>query len=127
MSILHIHFEPDAGAADRESLARFRQAIDRAERGETVNAEEHVSFESIEGLFAMLTPKRLDLLRHLHAVPTRSVKALAEALARDYRRVHDDVAALASIGLIQREGTALRAPYGEIRFAFSLGAHPAAA
>ena len=64
-----------------------------------------------------MTPKRMALLRHLHRHPARSVKALAESLGRDYRRVHDDVTALTAIGLIVRQGTTLRAPHSEIRFA----------
>jgi predicted transcriptional regulator len=55
------------------------------------------------------------------------VKALAEALDRDYRRVHDDVVALERIGLVERDGTALRAPHSEIRFALRLDDEPAVA
>ena len=50
MSIIHIHFEPDTDAADQQSLARFRDAIARCDRGERIEAEEYVTFESIEGL-----------------------------------------------------------------------------
>ena len=127
MSIIYIHFEPDTDAADQQSLARFRDAIARYDRGEHIEAEEHVTFESIEGLFAMLTPKRMELLRHLHQHPAPSIKSLAEALGRDYKRVHEDVAALISIGLIARDGTRLRAPHSEIRFALNFGQQPAAA
>jgi predicted transcriptional regulator len=126
MSTVTIHFEPDRAEADRQSLARLLEADARYNRGEHINAEEHITFESIEGLFALLTPKRLELLRHLHQHPARSVKSLAEALGREYRRVHDDVAALSRIGLIVREGTSLRAPHSELRFALRLD-QPAAA
>jgi predicted transcriptional regulator len=107
-------------------LARLLQADAHYNRGEHVEAEEHITLESIERLFALLTPKRLELLRHLHRHPARSVKSLAATIGREYRRVHDDVAALSQIGLIERRGTALRAPHSEIRFALRLD-QPAAA
>jgi predicted transcriptional regulator len=47
-------------------------------------------------------------------------------LGRDYRNVHADVVALESAGLIERDGTTLRAPHSEIRFALRLD-EPAAA
>ncbi|HWX51551.1 MAG TPA: hypothetical protein VNZ61_26210 [Roseomonas sp.] len=126
MSRVTIHFTPDRAQADHDSLARLLDADARYNRGERVEAEDHITFESFEALLSLLSPKRLELLRQLHHHPTRSTRALAEALGRDYRRVHEDVAALAQLGLIAREGTALRAPYGEITFALSLG-EPAAA
>jgi predicted transcriptional regulator len=126
VSTVTIHFEQDQAEADRQSLARLLEADARYNRGEHVEAEEHITFESIEGLFALLTPKRLELLRHLHRYPARSIKSLAETIGREYRRVHDDVAALSQIGLIERRGTALRAPHSEIRFALRLD-QPAAA
>jgi len=45
-----------------------------------------------------LSPKRLELLRAVHDSPARSVKALAERLGRDYKRVHEDVETLTASG-----------------------------
>jgi predicted transcriptional regulator len=127
MSKVTIHFAADRQKADHDSLARLLEADARYNRGEEVEAEDHVTFESFEMLLSALSPKRLELLRHLHQHPARSTKALAKAVDRDYRRVHDDVAALAQIGLIERDGTALRAPHDEIAFALSLSAPAKAA
>ena len=87
----------------------------RAERGETVNAR-HLSFDSFETLARALTPKRLELLRHLHRTPAASINALAKSVGRDYRRVHEDVEALVAAGLVDREedGTGLTVPYDAI-------------
>jgi predicted transcriptional regulator len=107
---LDIHVDESA-----EGMAqRFIAAWHRAERGEAVD-EHHLSFESWESLAKLLTPRRLELLRHLrrHAVP--SIAELARALGRDYKRVHADVEALAAAGLIDRTPAGLRADYGEIR------------
>jgi predicted transcriptional regulator len=98
-----------------EAMARrFVDAWHRAERGEAVD-ERHLSFESWEGLARVLTPKRLELLRHLHQHPAPSIAELARALKRDYKRVHMDVEALSAAGLIDCAPAGLRADYIEIR------------
>jgi predicted transcriptional regulator len=77
--------------------------------------ERHLSFESWEGLSRVLTTKRLELLRHLRRHPAASVAALARAIGRDYKRVHEDVEALAESGLLTRDERSLRTGYDEIR------------
>jgi predicted transcriptional regulator len=42
------------------------------------------------------------------------VKALAERLGRDYKRVHQDVETLTAAGLLQRENGSVSAPYDAI-------------
>ena len=54
---VHLHVESLAASG-----RRFVDAWRRAERGEAVH-EEHLSFESFEGLPATLSPKRIELLR----------------------------------------------------------------
>ncbi len=81
---------------------RFIGAWHRAEAGQLTEEEKHLTFTTLEGLLATLTPKRLALLRTLHAEPQASVRALAARLQRDYHRVHDDVVALQAEGLVSR-------------------------
>ncbi len=90
--------------------ARAIDAWHRMERGETVR-ERHVGFETWETMVRVLTPKRLELLRHLHQSPAKNIRTLAQAVGRDYRRVHEDVEALAAAGLIDRVKDGLRADY----------------
>jgi predicted transcriptional regulator len=59
-------------------------------------------------------PKRLELLRAVHDSPARSVKALAERLGRDYKRVHEDVETLTASGLLLCENGNVTAPYDTI-------------
>jgi hypothetical protein len=47
----------------------------------------------------------------------RSVLALARALGRDYKRVHEDVEALVAAGLLDRNDAGLRADYDAIQIA----------
>ena len=80
------------------------------ERGEAVR-ERHVGFSDWETMVRVLSPKRLELLRHLHSNPAKNIRALALALGRDYRRVHEDVAALEAAGLLERDKAGVRAEY----------------
>ena len=107
---LDIHLDESAEAMAR----RFIDAWHRAERGEAVD-ERHLSFESSGGFARVLTPRRLELLRHLHRHSVPSIAELARALKRDYKRVHTNIEALAAAGLIDFTPAGLRADYGEIR------------
>lgn len=110
---LQIH----VGEALADFGSRFVDACRRAELGELTpeTAEFHLSFESFAAFASVMTPKRLELLRHVHRHPPRSVRALAQALGRDYRRVHDDVEALAAAGLLERGPEGPRAEYDTVR------------
>ena len=92
---------------------RFVDAWRRAEAGELRGdtAEVHLGFATWEDMVRVLSPKRLELLRHLHRNPAGSVRQLAASLGRDYRRVHDDVVALERAGLLERDENGLRAEY----------------
>ena len=116
MSKLYLHSGEGVEAAAR----RFIDAWERAERGEAVEPETHVTFESWAGLTSVLTPKRVDLLRHLHRHPAATVADLARALGRDYKRVREDVEDLAAAGLIERSANGVRATYDEIRTVIAL-------
>ena len=67
------------------------------------NAELHIGFESWETMVRMLSSKRLELLRQLRRHPAKSIRALAQTLGRDYRRVHEHVEALEAAGLLDRD------------------------
>jgi predicted transcriptional regulator len=96
-----------------ESGRRFVEAWRRAERGERVR-EEHLSFESFEGLIATLSPKRIELIRFVRQRPNLSIAALARELGRDYKRVHGDVRVLEAAGLLEEDAAGLRAPFAGV-------------
>ena len=79
------------GGSLKDDLAAFRSAWERAERGEAVQPERALAFESWERLASVMTGERYRLLRHLHAQPEPSVSALARHLGRHLRRVQEDV------------------------------------
>lgn len=108
------------GSVD-EMGKRFIGAWHRLERGEKVR-ETNLTFFSLETMMATLSPKRLELLRHVHRQPAHTVAGLAKTLGRDYKRVHDDVTALAHAGLLVRDENGIRAPYDSVRANVSLEA-----
>jgi|SRR5579871_770283 len=92
---------------------RFVSAWRRLESGDKVR-ERHVTFPDLPAMLNALTPRRLELLRDVHREPAASVRALAERLGRDYKRVHEDVKTLTASGLLQREGNSVSTPYDAI-------------
>ncbi len=66
-------------------------------------AIERVYFHDFKTLLRYLTPKRLVLLEELHKAGPMSVLALAKLLRRSYKNVYDDVSALLTAGLIERD------------------------
>lgn len=114
MSKLNVH----VGGA-RDMGRRFAAAFDRAQAGENFE-ERHATFLSLEEMLAALSPKRLEMLRHLHRESAESVKALATALNRDYKRVYEDVVILENAGLIVREEGRLSAPWDTLSAEVSL-------
>ena len=98
---------------------RFSQAWNRAAAGEAVD-ETHVTFLTIQTMLETLSPRRLDLLRHVRQHGANNVRELAQALARDYKNVHQDVAVLEATGLLIRDGRKLSAPWDELQAHVSL-------
>ena len=83
----------------------FIDAWKRAERGESVEAEYKLNFESLETLLKILTPGRWLLLKSLRKNGPMSIRSLANMLERDYKNVHTDVRLLEQVGLINRTET----------------------
>lgn len=95
----HIHI----GVEDAErGFDRFIEAWHRAEKRDVNAPEVHLNFEDFSMLIALLTPRRLELLKQVRQIGPISVRALSKALSRDYKNVHSDTAALEEAGLIAR-------------------------
>ena len=102
-----------------EVVESFKDDIGRFELGETVQ-EDHLTFENWKALFNVLTPKRYELLQHVHRNPEPSVRALSRSLDRDFKRVYEDVKALADVGLLEWGEDGLRAEYAAIETSIAL-------
>jgi predicted transcriptional regulator len=108
------------GGTLKDDLAAFRSSWERADRGEPVQPERVLAFESWEGLSAVMTGERYRLLRHLHAQPEQSVSALARHLGRHLRRVQEDVRVLENAGLVDRSQGMVRAAADRISVGIEL-------
>jgi predicted transcriptional regulator len=63
----------------------------RCDSGKHFEADELITIQSIEALLSILTPKRIELLRHMHRIFAQSITSLAETLGRAVKSVDDDV------------------------------------
>ena len=91
------------GVGDSVTTAKgFIDAWKRVERGEKVEAEHRLDFESLESLLKTLTSGRWVLLKKLRKMGPMSVRALASELKRDYKNVHTDIKKMEYIGLVSR-------------------------
>ena len=108
MKRIYVEVVTSAGA-----LKRFERTWKRIARGG--NEDATIGLGSIAELGALLTPKRLELLRRVAESPGLSIRALAGTLRRDYKNVHTDVCELEASHLLERDARGLvRAPYDEI-------------
>ena len=98
---------------------RFARAWKRAKAGDVVD-QTQITFLDVQTMFETLSPRRLDLLRHVRQHGAGNVRALAQTLSRDYKNVHQDVATLQSAGLLLRDGRKLTAPWDELQANVSL-------
>ncbi len=98
---------------------RFVSAWKRAEAGERVD-EQHITFFNLEALLGTLSPKRLALLKAVRRSSHPSVASLARHLARDYKRVHKDVDALVTAGLLVRDDQGIHTEFDELHAILSL-------
>jgi len=108
---IHIRKASDALAAARNGfLAAWKTGEYQGE---------HFDFESPAALFRVLTPKRWELIECLQNTGPLGVRALARALGRDVKRVHDDAAAMIEVGMIEKTPDGkLVVPFDEIRADF---------
>lgn len=80
---------------------RFAAAWKAGEAGREVGRD-HVTFLSLEAFMAAMSPRRLELMRHLRRHGPMSVRRLAGELSRDYKSVHREVTMLTASGLVER-------------------------
>ena len=102
------------GGTFDQAAARFVDVWDKALRGDEIEAQDIITVVSWSQLSSVMTDKRHELLRHLHAHPTSSIRGLARELGREYKRVHADVTALVDAGLIDKDGRMLKVEYSRI-------------
>ncbi len=114
---LKITMTPDWRAALR---AAGKRAISRSYQGEVLN------FESAGSFFGKLTGRRWYLVHALQGQRAMPVRNLARRVARNVRRVHDDVEVLAELGLVEHtDSGGVECPFEDVLINMRLTApHP---
>ncbi|QAU14539.1 transcriptional regulator (plasmid) [Halorubrum sp. BOL3-1] len=110
--------------SDSEQAHR-QEALDRLDRWEAGEEVPHViNFQNPSDLRALLTDRRVELLRSIMAERPDSIRQLADRLDRDVKTVHDDLQVLAEYDIVHFEqaGRAKRAfvPYDTIEVSLEI-------
>ncbi len=89
----------------KESLRDFAETWKKLEAGKKVKKEEGIYFNSIDTMRAVLTNKRLQILKVIREQKPSSVYELAKILGRDLKNVNQDLKLLSDVGLVTLEKT----------------------
>lgn len=96
----------EVGGTGEAMGRRFIEAWHRVEAGDRTPAEPVMILEDWQTFLTTFSEARLALMHDLaERGSAPSIRALADRLGRDYRRVHDDVSGLLAAGVLKREGT----------------------
>jgi predicted transcriptional regulator len=87
----------------KESLGDFATSWKKLEAGKRVKKEEGIYFESVDAMRAVLTNKRLLILKTIKEKEPGSVYELAKLLNRDLKNISQDIKLLAEVGLVTLE------------------------
>lgn len=87
----------------KESLGDFVRTWGKLEAGEKVKKEEGIYFESIDTMRAILTNKRLLILKTIKEKEPHSIYELAKILKRDIKNINQDLKLLSDVGLVTLE------------------------
>lgn len=116
---LTITLQPDWRGALRAAGLRARAG---SYQGETLN------FETPGAFFGRLTKLRWALIHALQGQGELAVRELARRVGRDVRRVHEDVLALAELGLVERtEAGGVLCPFARVHVDLVMQQQPLAA
>ncbi|GAA4336543.1 transcriptional regulator [Pigmentiphaga soli] len=105
-------------ASQEDVTRRFLAAFD----GEPQGA--HISFESPEVLWKVLTAKRWGILQAMAGQGGMPIREVARRVGRDVKAVHADVHALLKAGILDRAGTGVAFPYDAVHVDFTLQGAP---
>ncbi len=87
----------------KESLGDFVRTWGKLEAGGKIKKEEGIYFESIDTMRAILTNKRLLILKTIREKEPNSIYELAKILRRDIKNINQDLKLLSDVGLVTLE------------------------
>jgi predicted transcriptional regulator len=101
-------------ASNEQMHRRALEAARKLTAGAAQATDLRIGFESATQLLSELSAERLRTLQTLRREGTQSIYALAKTLDRNYSNVHGDVSRLIALGLVERVGDGVRAPFDEL-------------
>jgi predicted transcriptional regulator len=110
---LTVRLEPDWRSGIRATL---RTGKAKTYQGETL------AFETPAAFFGKLTERRWELVRALQGKEAMSIREIAGLVGRDIKRVHEDVAVLIELGLLERTDDGVACPFDRIHVDIELKA-----
>ena len=97
--------------------------VAKAMKGQRVDKEARISFDTPELLWEVLTSKRWDILKALCGAGPVSIREAARRVSRDVKAVHGDVVALLAAGVLQRtDDGKIEFPFEAVKVEFLLQA-----
>jgi predicted transcriptional regulator len=99
-----------------EVSGRMRRAFAGEEQGAFIN------FASVDLLWRIITPKRLEILRTLAGEEALSIREVARRVGQDVKAVHRDVRGLVDAGLVDETAAGVRFGYRAVHVDFTLDA-----
>ncbi len=84
---------------------------------------EYLNFEAPAQFFGKLTERRWEIIRHMQSANAMSVRELARRLARDPKRVLEDIRVLIQLGIFEKnEDDKIVCPFADIHVDMHLAA-----
>lgn len=97
--------------------------VAKAMKGQPVDKEARISFDTPELLWEVLTAKRWEILKALCGAGPVSIREAARRVARDVKAVHSDVVALLAAGVLQlTDDGRIEFPFEAVKVEFLLQA-----
>lgn len=103
-------------ASRADVAARMQRAMAGDAQGDAI------TFASLELLWKVLTPRRLEILRTLTGADPLAIREIARRVGRDVKAVHGDVHALIDAGILDQTPNGVRLGYDAIHVDFTLHA-----
>ncbi len=108
----------------REAAREFIAVCEAIEKGHRPAPIERIDFDDLMTFARVLTPRRLELLRALHAGGKMSTRTLARKLKRDLKNVEADVHLLVRTGLIEAQRGRVHVPWETVTLSAQISAKP---
>jgi predicted transcriptional regulator len=97
----------------RDPFLAMREALSEG-FSSTEYKGESITFPSAELLWKKLSPKRMQIAEAMAGAGEMTMREVSRRVGRDFKAVHADILGLIEVGIVERTGTGVVMPFGEI-------------